>query len=364
MGLETGDFIDDLDLNNPVTATDPVSEGAAHLRLIKKVLLQTLPNYDEALTKTPGELNKAAITTAAEFITGLWQHDDAVQLSNNVPLQAFDFGATAQQMVRVTAANQAQFGSPNLSLSLLASVQQDVLLAGVVTSELNPGAGSGFRVEAKSGGGTLSRVPTVADNQTFNGINEFSNDLTLGNEQALLGRDSGGAPQNLARMIGIVSQFGNATRTTDVLGSTQINQNVGGTNVGRAVSIASGGLLVKDRLGTFKKSAFRNPTTIVNSLDKTPTQDDEGRVFRCTTTQDWFMVDTLEPGTTMRLICTAGGVVSILKNTLNLLRWMDGFGGIKEVNGVLTQAGSVVELYYGDVSTTCYVWGNGLVEIP
>ena len=363
MGLETGDFIDDLDLNNPVTATDPVSEGAAHLRLIKKVLLQTLPNYDEALTKTPGELNKAAITTAAEFITGLWQHDEAVQLSNNIPLQAFDFGATAQQMVRITAANQAQFGSPNVALSLLASVSQDVVLAGVVTSELRPGSGNGLRVEAKAGGGTLSRVPTVADNQTFNGLNEFAESLTLGNEKALLGRDSGGAQQNLAGMVGLIAAFGGSGRDSRINAQTETDLRVGGITTAKTVPLDSGGMLVVDRLGVEKKAGFRNPTTTVNAADKTPDQDDEGHVFRCTTTQDWFM-ETLEPGTTMRIICTAGGIVSILKNTLNLLRWMDGDGGIKEVNGVLTQAGSVVELFYGDVGTTCYVWGNGLTEIP
>ncbi len=41
MSLETGDFLDDLDADNPVTATDPVSDGSDHLRLIKKVLLAT-----------------------------------------------------------------------------------------------------------------------------------------------------------------------------------------------------------------------------------------------------------------------------------------------------------------------------------
>ena len=38
MGLESGDRISDLNTNWPITGEDPVSEGAAHLRLIKSVL--------------------------------------------------------------------------------------------------------------------------------------------------------------------------------------------------------------------------------------------------------------------------------------------------------------------------------------
>ena len=47
MGLETGDFISDLVQTNPVTATDPVTEGSNHLQLLKKVLQQTFGLMDE-----------------------------------------------------------------------------------------------------------------------------------------------------------------------------------------------------------------------------------------------------------------------------------------------------------------------------
>lgn len=57
MPLETGSYISDLNATNPVTATDPVSEGADHLRLIKTTLLNTFPNVDDEIYVTPAELN-------------------------------------------------------------------------------------------------------------------------------------------------------------------------------------------------------------------------------------------------------------------------------------------------------------------
>lgn len=44
MALETGDYIADLDFANP-PGTDPLRQGADHLRLVKKVIKQTFPNY-------------------------------------------------------------------------------------------------------------------------------------------------------------------------------------------------------------------------------------------------------------------------------------------------------------------------------
>ena len=57
MGLETGTYIDSLNASNPVTATDQVTEGAAHLRLVKSTILATFPNIDGAVNLTPTEAN-------------------------------------------------------------------------------------------------------------------------------------------------------------------------------------------------------------------------------------------------------------------------------------------------------------------
>ncbi len=57
MALETGDYIDDLNPSNPVHATDPVSQGDDHIRLLKKCVQQSFPNVDGAVNFTPAEAN-------------------------------------------------------------------------------------------------------------------------------------------------------------------------------------------------------------------------------------------------------------------------------------------------------------------
>ena len=56
MGLETGTYIDSLNSSNP-TASDAVSEGDDHLRLIKSTVKATFPNISNAVTSTHTELN-------------------------------------------------------------------------------------------------------------------------------------------------------------------------------------------------------------------------------------------------------------------------------------------------------------------
>ena len=56
MGLETGTYIDSLNSSNP-TATDAVSEGDDHIRLIKSTVKATFPNLSNAVTSTHTELN-------------------------------------------------------------------------------------------------------------------------------------------------------------------------------------------------------------------------------------------------------------------------------------------------------------------
>ncbi len=60
MALETGDYISDLVITNPVGATDPKSQGDDHIRLLKKTIKQTFPNLSGAMTLTQGNLNALA----------------------------------------------------------------------------------------------------------------------------------------------------------------------------------------------------------------------------------------------------------------------------------------------------------------
>ena len=64
MGLETGNFPSDLVASNPL-GSDDKSQGDDHIRLIKNVIKQTLPNIDGAITATQDEIN--AITNTELF---------------------------------------------------------------------------------------------------------------------------------------------------------------------------------------------------------------------------------------------------------------------------------------------------------
>lgn len=56
MPLETGDFISDLVVTNPL-GTDPKSEGDDHLRLLKKVIQQTFADHDRLVRLTAEQMN-------------------------------------------------------------------------------------------------------------------------------------------------------------------------------------------------------------------------------------------------------------------------------------------------------------------
>lgn len=63
MALETGTYIDSLNVSNPA-ATDALSQADEHLRLLKATIKATFPNVTGAVTATQGALNStAAITT-------------------------------------------------------------------------------------------------------------------------------------------------------------------------------------------------------------------------------------------------------------------------------------------------------------
>ena len=69
MSLEQGTFITDLVKDNP-TGADPVSSGDDHIRLIKKVLLETFPNLDKAVVATPDELNGGTMPAGSMIMYG------------------------------------------------------------------------------------------------------------------------------------------------------------------------------------------------------------------------------------------------------------------------------------------------------
>lgn len=106
MALETGDYITDLVITNPVGATDSKSQGDDHLRLIKKTIKQTFPNMNGAVTVTPSDLN---------LLSGIAQHTITVG----------DFGLLAN------------FNAANLLVKLNTSAQVPTALIPVILASEN-----------------------------------------------------------------------------------------------------------------------------------------------------------------------------------------------------------------------------------
>ena len=61
MALETGDYVSDLDFANP-PGTDPRRQGADHLRLIKKAVKQTFPNFTGVFTRAVVKSSSYSVT--------------------------------------------------------------------------------------------------------------------------------------------------------------------------------------------------------------------------------------------------------------------------------------------------------------
>lgn len=68
MALETGDYIDDLVITNPLSSDDP-AQADDHMRLIKKAVKQSFPGITGAVTSTHTELNllDGVTSTTAEL---------------------------------------------------------------------------------------------------------------------------------------------------------------------------------------------------------------------------------------------------------------------------------------------------------
>ena len=75
MGLESGEYIDDLVITNPLSS-DPVSEGDDQLKLIKKVVKQSFPSVDSAVHA----IHPTSTEPATSLTAGLMWFDTAANV--------------------------------------------------------------------------------------------------------------------------------------------------------------------------------------------------------------------------------------------------------------------------------------------
>ena len=150
MGLETGTYIDSLNSSNP-TASDAVSQGDDHLRLIKSTVKATFPNISNAVTATHTELNLldgvTANTTELNYVDvatlGTVEASKAVTADANKDI-------TGARNLTITGTLSA--GSGLISLSDVYPVGSIYINAAVATK---PGTLLGFGTWAAFGAGRV-----------------------------------------------------------------------------------------------------------------------------------------------------------------------------------------------------------------
>ena len=80
MGLENAQYIAELDETNP-EGTDSRRQGDDHIRMIKGVLRKTFPEFDEALTAKPSDLNDIIANNRgvqSKMIVMYWGSEDEI----------------------------------------------------------------------------------------------------------------------------------------------------------------------------------------------------------------------------------------------------------------------------------------------
>jgi len=105
MGIETFEYIDDLNAANP-TATDNVSEGDDHLRGLKTTLKNTFPNVTGAINATETELNYVdGVTSAIQTQLGAKQATISGLTSTGAELNVVDMSASGSTSGQLLTSN-------------------------------------------------------------------------------------------------------------------------------------------------------------------------------------------------------------------------------------------------------------------
>lgn len=191
MGLETGTYISDLNASNPIHATDPVSQGDDHIRLIKSVLLATFPNVNGAVNFTPTEANLLdgltgvtgsgnLVASASPTFTGdvTVNTIGGIASANLVDKSASETisGAT-WDFQAITAVSFGGIASGNLvDKSAAETISGNWTFSGTVA--LN-GTVTGLSTADLSDG---SSVAILSDNETVTGAWNFSGNLTASDD--------------------------------------------------------------------------------------------------------------------------------------------------------------------------------------
>ncbi len=374
MPLETGDHITDLDPNNPVTATDPVSEGAAHVRLVKRTVQQSFPAIDAPVTKTPDELNDVATQSGNNVMSGNNTHSgDNVHsgitlyggpcnfsvppsTENNVAYAGLDTNGLPVSLAAVDASDMVRLGDPANPMAIEAAIEIAMTIDGVPVASV-VGAQDGS-MEIADSGGVLGRVAAAHIANVFEELQALEQGAVLANNEAILGRIVAGAALALLRMGNDdVAIFGNGASDARLDFFDECRLLRQGVEVARAVDIDDGSFAVRDLAGGFRKAGYRDPRLIVIGADNyTFLQTGEGCVHRNNIAHSTYNLVPLEGSTTFRYINGGAGDVRLTQAGTTITAYL---GGATIAGNLRIAPGSVVEIYY-ESPTVISVFGNGI----
>ena len=146
MPLESGNFIPDLDANNPL-GSDPKSEGDDHLRLIKRSTQGSFPGFvgttavPKSVSLTEDQINDAALKNEAQTITGPWTIDNSLILTNNKAYQGTESdNVTTRTILILTNSDEVKVGNANLPTILRGANVCQIEVDGALQAEFIPRA--------------------------------------------------------------------------------------------------------------------------------------------------------------------------------------------------------------------------------
>ncbi len=336
MGLEAANYIAELVVTNPVTGTDAVTEGADHLRILKRCLKDNgFPNFEgttaspKSVTLSEDQINDAALKSANNTISGTNTFSGANNFTvrptfNNEGL--ITLGDVPPLPATIAYTDQANTFTANqvISESLL-----DLFTRTADKTLLQFGTERPWQFRAVGSGPTVGlALKTEVDSKYFDVL--LSNDIPVMRVQAFTA-----APQ---------VQFIDSAQNT----------------VANSAERDAGSFLVADRTGAAKKAGFRNPTFQSLTGAQTLSQNHEGQILGITANGLNIDIPQLEAGTTVRIINTGTGAFTLNPGTGVSLRWTPGFNTAPGAK--LLARDSVAEIVYAS-STVVYLFGSG-ISVP
>ena len=163
MGLETGNYIPELDENNPLGG-DAVSQGDDHLRLIKRAIINSFSGFEgssatpKSVTLTEDQINDAALQAADAIITGEWTFQNQINIVNN---KGFNFESSTVpgnliNILNTDSTDRILVGAPETEPStslLLLRGDEDIFMQvdGTVVAAFKPQGEGSLNVRDRKG---------------------------------------------------------------------------------------------------------------------------------------------------------------------------------------------------------------------